>query len=496
MRSKLLVVAALLASAPAFGQMSVAMRSALTGFAQNAYGNGYVRVESVNAATAGARVWRTAVGGAAIVEDAVVVATAVGPVAVKAAAGVTLAEGAALIARGVALNPYVAIAVPIGLALLDEYRARNPAAVPGSLFPSAQFDLDPGIAPVAQQATIFTTVDTVSYQDSSGAGSCEKYRIAVWGSGRHSVYESTGANSGWCRVYDNSDNYYRTAQGVSGRSGTSQSCPISIDVYDSRYTIPPGSPVGPDGKCPTARGNHVAATVAQVAQKLIDRPPAPSTKDSTGVEPTTGSYAGALQEALSKPGASVNATPSSISGPASQTGTPVASTTSGSSSGTSTVTPSASFTYTPTTINVTNSSTTSTSTTSNNVTTTTNTTTTNPEVKTCGLPGQPVCNVKVDESGTDTTVTDPKSKLDDASSDAKRVSSDPKGFFPTFPTLNWSFALPTGCAPIPLAAFAPFITSVDICPHQPMFHDLMSVVWVIGGLFGAIQLFLKDALAS
>lgn len=117
--------------------------------------------------------------------------------------------------------------------------------------------------------------------------------------------------------------------------------------------------------------------------------------------------------------------------------------------------------------------------------------------KTCGMPGAPPC--VIDESGMPT-----KNDVDIAMSknpsgiqkDIDDLIKNPAAFFPKLPDLNWSFALPTGCAIISIAAFAPFLTGIDICKFQPIFHDLMSVVWMLGGLFGAISLFMRNALST
>lgn len=65
-----------------------------------------------------------------------------------------------------------------------------------------------------------------------------------------------------------------------------------------------------------------------------------------------------------------------------------------------------------------------------------------------------------------------------------------------FPDINWAFELPTACGVIPTPAFEPFMASIDVCQWQPMFHELMTVVWMLGGLFGAISLFMRNSLAT
>lgn len=116
---------------------------------------------------------------------------------------------------------------------------------------------------------------------------------------------------------------------------------------------------------------------------------------------------------------------------------------------------------------------------------------------TCGLPNTPAC--RIDETGMpDKPAVDAAMKKTptEIQKDIDDITKNPAGFFPAFPTLNWAFALPTGCAQIPTPAFAPAMTQIDVCTFQPMFHDVMTVVWMLGGLFGAISLFMKNALAT
>lgn len=114
---------------------------------------------------------------------------------------------------------------------------------------------------------------------------------------------------------------------------------------------------------------------------------------------------------------------------------------------------------------------------------------------TCGLPHTPPC--KINEEGTPEAQQDTHKKdVDDALVDLKRLSANPATFWPTFPQIRWDFALPTGCAAIAIPAFAPWLQEIDICQFQPIFHDIMSVVWVLGGLFGAISTFWRSTFAK
>lgn len=95
-----------------------------------------------------------------------------------------------------------------------------------------------------------------------------------------------------------------------------------------------------------------------------------------------------------------------------------------------------------------------------------------------------------------TPVLDGTKTADDAFKDLKDFVADPTSKLPSFPTLNWAFTLPTGCTAIALPAFDPWLQSIDICPFLPMFHDLMSVIWVIGALFGAISMFWRSTFSA
>ena len=117
------------------------------------------------------------------------------------------------------------------------------------------------------------------------------------------------------------------------------------------------------------------------------------------------------------------------------------------------------------------------------------------KVVTCGLPDSPKC--KIDETGT--PVAEPKKEIeavDDLFKPLKELAQNPTAKLPTLPTISWSFQLPAGCTAISIPAFHPFLQSLDICPFQAMFHNIMSMVWIFGGLFGAISLFWRNVFAQ
>lgn len=122
------------------------------------------------------------------------------------------------------------------------------------------------------------------------------------------------------------------------------------------------------------------------------------------------------------------------------------------------------------------------------------------EVETCGLPGKAEC--AIDEKNTAEVTEeararhDPQQDATDAYNPLKEFLENAESALPEFPTINWAFTLPTGCAAIALPAFEPFLQQIDVCQFQPMFHDVMSLVWLMGGLFGAIGTFWRNTFAT
>lgn len=185
-----------------------------------------------------------------------------------------------------------------------------------------------------------------------------------------------------------------------------------------------------------------------------------------------------------------------VTGPATSPGD--TSTTENPDGSTTTKTTTYNHTYTGPTINTTTQTITSTCTGGScNTTTTTETPKIDeqPFTMPCGVPGTPACAVAVDETGmptADDLGTDgPKDAEEDYESWIQGIAAANP-----FPDINWAFELPTACGVIPTPAFEPFMASIDVCQWQPMFHELMTVVWMLGGLFGAISLFMRNSLAT
>lgn len=117
------------------------------------------------------------------------------------------------------------------------------------------------------------------------------------------------------------------------------------------------------------------------------------------------------------------------------------------------------------------------------------------EIETCGLPGKPMC--AVDGAGAPTGETLDQDQGKRTLDPIKDFLEDPSSIIPDLPQINWAFALPASCAVIPITgALSDYMPSIDVCQFQPMFHDIMSMVWMLGGLFGAISLFMRSALSD
>jgi len=265
-------------------------------------------------------------------------------------------------------------------------------------------------------------------------------------------------------------------------------CPASVDPSNPAYSIPAGAPPDPvDGKCRTARYHHTPITVEGAGQL----------GDANQTPFTDGIREDIVDQGLSQ-GQTPDVSARGSSGPASQTGSPTSTTTTNPDNSTTTVTKTPTYTYnyggdqitvTTTTVTVTNNG--------GDITTTTETTgdpaAPAEEIITCGLPGKPKCII--DETGTPEAPADTSTVQADALVlPVKNCVLSPTSCFPALPDLNWSFSLPTGCQPIPVAAFSQWMPGgIDLCPFQPMVHDIMSMIWAAGGLFAGIGMMFRGS---
>ena len=218
---------------------------------------------------------------------------------------------------------------------------------------------DPGIAPLTVPVLWYRVGGQPSSDSSSASAACTKFAQ----NNGYAAVEFLPPNG--CQMAETWGAYYAgyfvgfSVQTVEGEAAAG--CPASIDPTNPAYNVPAGSPVGPDGKCPSARYNHGPISVANAAAKVAAHPP--SNADGW-VQPT--------KDAIDTGGQSV---PAGITttGPGSQTGTPTTTTTTGGSPSetiTETKTPTYTYNYAGDTItystsitNVTNNITNSTTTT-------------------------------------------------------------------------------------------------------------------------------------
>lgn len=103
----------------------------------------------------------------------------------------------------------------------------------------------------------------------------------------------------------------------------------------------------------------------------------------------------------------------------------------------------------------------------------------------CGAPGQPVCSVKVDETGmpglgtTFKAATDKVNENFDSTSEAIKQIRDGE----SKPSWSFTFRLPTGCTSYAPAGFDDFAVTINPCAWQSTIHDLMSMVWAAATAF-------------
>lgn len=382
----------------------------------------------------GPRAWVNGVYGSVpkiAATDVLSLAGKAGPMTVSAVSAAGVADAAAAVGRCVVgMNPVCAAGTAAYL-LYKAYRAMPPSDVPGSTVTPDNLDYDPGTAPTLQTQQTFKNPWGVSY--STPGAACENWgqHRSDQGAGRL-VGSSVNPDGSNCRAqFDPSDPitcpttqpgclpYWNTLGNLNVENEQVTACPAVIDALNSAYNIPAGSPVGYDGKCPTARYNHVPKTPAQVAEIIRA-----AGQDWTVLGPK---LRDGLKDAIDLGGQTVP-TEITSSGPASQTGSPTTTTTTGPE-GTTTKTTTNTYNYTYSGDTITYYITTVTTTTANGVTTTetTNAPTGTPE------PGETDCDKYPKALGC--------VQMGEPPSDTIKWTEKP---------LEWaveSLALPSGCPP-------------------------------------------------
>lgn len=203
--------------------------------------------------------------------------------------------------------------------------------------------------------------------------------------------------------------------------------------------------------------------------------------------PTTSKVAQALVDSRSGVSEKLATEPLTVTGPATSPGT-TTTTQNVTNNTTKTETSTHNHTYAGPTINTTTVTVNQTTNNSTGAVTETISTTGTPApapdpIKVCGLPDTPAC--KIDETGTPsgvgTTFDAPKTELETAKTQAQTDISGAQNI--AAPTWSFTFALPTGCAPY-ATGLRGFI--MNICPFQPVIHDLLSMIWAASTAFALI----------
>ena len=311
-----------------------------------------------------ARAWVNGVYGgvpAAVVTDTMALTGPAGKLTVAVSTAATAASIAKALA-GVAGRLYAPLTV--GMAaydLLSAVRVRQG---------ESGAEMDPGAPPTPR--TVYSTGGVSDTSDSaacalyakSNAAYAGTYEVFVDGYPVRYTYESRprvffGPDTYGTRLYCYVDVYRKDGTLHSLKYRTE---PINSSVESSSCTeAATGAlmPTGADGKCPT--GRYESATQSAVISAV-----------TPSVQKNLASSAKAAVDA----GASIDASPPAVSGPASQTGTPVTTTTTGPTGTTSTTTtPTYNYTYQgdTITINTTNTTTTNVTNIDGDTTTTTKT---------------------------------------------------------------------------------------------------------------------------
>lgn len=105
----------------------------------------------------------------------------------------------------------------------------------------------------------------------------------------------------------------------------------------------------------------------------------------------------------------------------------------------------------------------------------------------CGGPGQPVCSVKVDETGTPTSAAGIFAGAESGVDAQRGIAEGLLGSIADWDigSWTWTFQLPTGCTVLEMYEGV----VVDPCKWQPEIHSLMSLVWILTGICGLFVIY-------
>ena len=432
-------------------------------------------------AATGPRAWTNGVYGGVpkfVATDLVDLGGPAGRLGINLISGIGLRDAAIAVARCALGANLICAAGTAAYLAYEQYRIHKPD---GGQYPdhgAGLLDFDPGQSTVSSDGFLCSDGGTYSASGSTNFQACSamvKKRTASMSTTGPGATTWTGAvdscsgSLGNCVFHEDStgeSTLHHTGLIGNISSQTVQACPASIDASNPAYDIPAGSPVGRDGKCPTARYNHQPYTPEQAAGQPVTYPPSLPSQQ----------WGQAVGDAIDHGGQSAPANVTS-SGPASQTGPgQTTTTTSGNSTTTTTNTPTYNYNYAGNTINYT---TTTTNVTNNNGAVTT-TTTTGPNAPPAQDPKDP-CTANPGRAGC-------VSLGDAPAAEAMPTSSVPITYVPTM------FAGSAACpAPVPLSFSISGVAKSFTISYQPL-CDLMTIlapIFLALGAAGASIIFMQ-----
>jgi len=335
---------------------AVPLTRVITGFVPAA-GGGWSRNPYESAGQLGARAW-SVMGPKVVATDTLVLAGRAGSLPIGAAMSVSAGDAALAVARCLAGGGPICA---LGTAAAAAYAVYGVSRGSGGGLLG-----DPGTAPVSTpRLCVINSEYTYVPRTYCGTEESIMNQVQALIAEEGWPYISFPAVPGYVQKCDFTGACYQGSVYFVGEVPSS-GCPASIDASNPANNIPAGSAPYPDGSCPTGRYNHAPITPEAAAARAAGAAPA--------------SWLNPLRDSIDSGGQSVPAD-MQTSGPATQTGSPLVSSTSSSSDGSTTqttTTPTYNYSYGGDTINYNTTNVTVTTTTNNAGAVSTTTTTSTP----------------------------------------------------------------------------------------------------------------------
>jgi hypothetical protein len=284
----------------------------------------------------GPRQWTNGTYGARVADTAALSTPKGGTINATATATISPVELALGVATCLGRGAPLCVAGTAAGMLFDAYRIKPDGA--GGL------TSDPGTPPVNETQTVYAaSVDCYNMGGCTATQGSQHYTayfasqaealaalpatMYSYGAGQTVTKAVTGGPPWTCRYNYGDGSLARSCGVTNGEPQQVSGCPASTDPTNPAYNVPAGSPIGADGKCPTARYNHAPITPQAAAQKY-----APSGGDpgAQGLQAIKDAVASGIEFPVSAP--------LSLTGPAASSGAPVVKSTTGPNGTTTTTT--------------------------------------------------------------------------------------------------------------------------------------------------------------